>query len=101
MTCPTAVLRVSTSEAFAQGMRELGYVEGRNLIVEYRWAARKEERLPELAAELVRLKVEIIVTAAAPRVPDALIKQLADGGRIVIPVGVRDGQTLSPAVRRP
>jgi putative tryptophan/tyrosine transport system substrate-binding protein len=61
----------STSEAFAQGMRELGYVEGRNLIVEYRWAARKEERLPELAAELVRLKVEVIVTAAAPAIEAA------------------------------
>jgi len=61
----------STTEAFAQGMRELGYVEGRNLIVEYRWAARKEERLPELAAELVRLKVEVIVTAAAPAIEAA------------------------------
>jgi putative tryptophan/tyrosine transport system substrate-binding protein len=61
----------STTEAFAQGMRELGYVEGRNLTVEYRWAARKEERLPELAAELVRLKVEVIVTAAAPAIEAA------------------------------
>ena len=61
----------STTEAFAQGMRELGYVEGRNLIVEYRWAARKEERLPELAAELVRLKVEVIVAAAAPAIEAA------------------------------
>jgi putative ABC transport system substrate-binding protein len=61
----------STTEAFAQGMRELGYVEGRNLTVEYRWAARKEERLPELAVELVRLKVEVIVTAAAPAIEAA------------------------------
>jgi len=61
----------STTEAFRQGLRELGYVEGRNLIIEYRWAARKEERLPELAAELVRLKVEVIVTAAAPTIEAA------------------------------
>jgi len=61
----------STTEAFHQGLRELGYVEGRNLIIEYRWAARKEERLPELAAELVQLKVEVIVTAAAPTIEAA------------------------------
>jgi putative ABC transport system substrate-binding protein len=61
----------STTEAFRQGLRELGYLEGRNLIIEYRWAARKEERLPELAADLVRLKVEVIVTAAAPTVEAA------------------------------
>jgi putative ABC transport system substrate-binding protein len=61
----------STTEAFHQGLRELGYVEGRNLIIEYRWAATKEERLPELAAELVRLKVEVIVTAAAPTIEAA------------------------------
>jgi len=61
----------STTEAFHQGLRELGYVEGRNLVIEYRWAAQKEERLPEMAAELVRLKVEVIVTAAAPTIEAA------------------------------
>jgi len=61
----------STTDAFPQGLGELGYVEGRNLIIEYRWAAQKEERLPELAAELVRLKVEVIVTAAAPTIEAA------------------------------
>jgi ABC-type uncharacterized transport system substrate-binding protein len=50
-------------EAFRHGLRELGYVEGKNLIIEYRWAAGKTERLPDLAAELMRLKVEILVTA--------------------------------------
>jgi putative tryptophan/tyrosine transport system substrate-binding protein len=48
-------------EAFREGLRELGYVEGRNLTIEYRWAAGRAERLPEMAAELVRLKVEVIV----------------------------------------
>jgi putative ABC transport system substrate-binding protein len=50
-------------EAFRQGLRELGYTEGENIVVEYRWAEGKAERLPELAAELVRLKVAIVVTA--------------------------------------
>jgi len=54
------------TEAFRQGLRELGYVEGRNLIIEYRWAAGKKERLPDLVAELVRLKVEVIVTSVTP-----------------------------------
>jgi putative ABC transport system substrate-binding protein len=60
-----------TTEAFLQGLSELGYVEGRNIVIEYRWAARKEERLPELAAELVRLRVEVIVAAAAPTIEAA------------------------------
>jgi putative ABC transport system substrate-binding protein len=48
------------SPAFWQGMRDLGYVEGHNILVEYRWAQGKPERLPDLAAELIRLKVEVI-----------------------------------------
>jgi putative ABC transport system substrate-binding protein len=54
-------------EFFRQGLRELGYVEGKNLIIEYRYAEGRPERLPALAEELVRLKVDIIVTdTAAP-----------------------------------
>jgi len=49
-------------EAFRQGLRDLGYVEGRNLVIEYRDAEGKYERLPALAAELVALKVDVIVT---------------------------------------
>jgi ABC-type uncharacterized transport system substrate-binding protein len=49
-------------EAFRQGLRDLGYVEGRNLVIEYRDAEGKVERLPALAAELVALKVDLIVT---------------------------------------
>jgi putative ABC transport system substrate-binding protein len=49
-----------------QGLRELGYIEGQNLVIEYRWAEGEHERLPDLAAELVRLKVDVIVTSSAP-----------------------------------
>src|SRR5207247_3697571 len=49
-------------EAFRQGLRELGYVEGKTIVIEWRSAEGKLDRLPALAAELVRLKVEVIVT---------------------------------------
>src|SRR5215472_3122440 len=49
-------------EGFRQGLRELGYVEGKNIVIEYRVAEGKVERLPDLLAELVRLKVDVIVT---------------------------------------
>jgi putative ABC transport system substrate-binding protein len=53
-------------DAFLQGLRDLGYVEGRNLVIEYRDAEGKLERLPTLAAELVALKVDVIVAATTP-----------------------------------
>src|SRR5262245_13610718 len=52
-------------EAFRQGLRELGYVEGKNIVIEYRYAEEKLDRLPALAAELVRFKVEVIVTGGS------------------------------------
>jgi putative ABC transport system substrate-binding protein len=53
-------------EAFLQGLRDLGYIEGRNVVIEYRDAERKPERLPALAAELVALKVDVIFAAGTP-----------------------------------
>ena len=53
-------------EAFRQGLRDLGYVEGRNIVIEYRYADGKYERLPALAAELARLKVAVIVSHGTP-----------------------------------
>ena len=53
-------------EAFRQGLRELGYIEGRNIAIEYRSPDWKYEQLPGLAAELVRLKVDVIVAASPP-----------------------------------
>ena len=52
-------------EAFGQGLRELGYVEGKNIVIEWRSAEGKLDRVPALAAELVRLKVDVIVTGGA------------------------------------
>ena len=51
------------AEAIRLALRELGYIEGQNIAIEYRYAEGKRDRLPELAAELVRLKVDIIVVA--------------------------------------
>ena len=54
--------------AFQDGLRALGYVDGRTVAIEYRWAEGRFDRLPELAAELVALKVDVLVTAAPPSV---------------------------------
>ena len=62
-------------EAFRQGLRDLGYVEGRNLVLEDRDAEGKVERLPALAAELVALKVDVIVTEAGSTVVPVAAKQ--------------------------
>lgn len=59
---PPSSIKAST-EAFRQGLRDLGYVEGKNIVIEWRSAQGKRDRLPALAAELVRLKVDLIVTA--------------------------------------
>ena len=61
-------------QAFRLGLRDLGWVEGKNISVEYRYAEGRNDRLPDLAADLVRLKVDIIVTAVTP---DALAAKKA------------------------
>jgi ABC-type uncharacterized transport system substrate-binding protein len=54
------------NDAFRGQMRQIGYVEGQNLVIEYRWADGQYDRLPDLAADLVRLRVEVIVTVGDP-----------------------------------
>jgi putative ABC transport system substrate-binding protein len=84
-------------EAFRQGLRDLGYVEGRNVVIEYREAEGKPERLPALAAELVALKVDVIV--AQPTVAAVAAKQATRTLPIVFPVAdpVRSGLVTSLA----
>ncbi len=67
-------------DAFRQGLRELGYVEGKNIVIESRWAEGKTERLPELAAELVRLKVDVIVTGGPS------VNRFAKEATVTIPI---------------
>jgi ABC-type uncharacterized transport system substrate-binding protein len=73
-------------EAFLHGLRDLGYVEGQNLVIERRDAEGKLERLPDLAAQLVGLKVDVIVTASVPgtnaakRITNSIPIVMADAG---------------------
>src|SRR5262245_36342758 len=74
-------------EAFRQGLRDLGYVEGRNLVIEFRDAEGKFDRLPALAAELVALKVDVIM---APNKVLALAAKQATRTIPIVFVGVSD-----------
>ena len=67
-------------EAFRQGLRELGYVEGQTIAIEYRWAEGKPERMRELAEELVRLKVDVIVA------PSSIYTEAAKRATSTIPI---------------
>ncbi len=83
--------QVHLTKALDEGLRELGYVEGRNIVIERRFAGGKQERLPALAAEIVRLKVDVIVTGANPVI--AAVKQATATIPVVMavsrdPVGV-------------
>src|SRR5262252_8861472 len=64
---PNLVASPHLTEAFRQGLRDLGYVEGRSVVIEYRDAEGKIERLPALAAELVALLVDVIVAGGTPQ----------------------------------
>ena len=75
------------SEAIRVALRELGYIEGQNIAIEYRYGEGKRDRLPELAAELVRLKVDIIVVAGG----DPVIQAAKDATKTIPIVMVGDG----------
>src|SRR5438132_11827084 len=62
----TPALEENLVGPFREGLRDLGYVEGRNISIEYRWAEGKYERFPSLIAELIALNVDLIVTAGTP-----------------------------------
>jgi len=78
-------------EEFRQGLRELGYAEGQNIVIEYRWAEGKLDRLPELAADLVRLKVDLIV---APVSTSAQAAHQATRTIPIVMIGVGDPVAL-------
>ena len=82
-------------EAFVQRLRELGWIEGRTIAFEYRWAEGRNEHLAEIIAEFVKRRVDVIVTSATP--PTVAAKQ----GTSVIPivfaaVGDAEGVSISP-----
>ena len=87
-------------EAFRQGLRELGWIEGQNIVIEYRWAEGKSDRLPDLAAELVRLKMDVII--AGPSTNTVAAKQATETIPIIM-IGVGDPveQGLIASLARP
>jgi putative ABC transport system substrate-binding protein len=86
--------------AFVQGLHDLGYVENRDFVMEYRWAARHQGRLPELAADLVRAHVDIIVTVGTPATMAA--KQATQTIPIVFAVlGNPVGERIVASLARP
>src|SRR5438552_13456582 len=87
-------------EAFRQGLRDLGYIEGRNFVIEYRSPEGKPERLPALAAELVALKVDVILAAGTPQ---ALAAKQATRTIPIVFAGASDpvGSGLVTSLARP
>jgi putative ABC transport system substrate-binding protein len=87
-------------EAFLEGMRALGYVEGQNLVMEHRGAAGQYERLPDLAAELVRLKVDVLLVVSTPA---TLAAKQATTTIPIVMMGVGDpvGSGLVASLARP
>jgi putative tryptophan/tyrosine transport system substrate-binding protein len=83
-------------EALREALRDLGLVEGRTIEIEYRWAEGRVERLPELAADLVRAKVELIVAAG-----DAPTRAAMAATRAIPIVMTRSAPDSSPACRAP
>ena len=72
-------------EGFRKGLRELGYVEGKTIVIEYRYAEAKDDRLSDLAAELVRLKVDVIAIQSTPGV------MAAKAATTTIPIVITSG----------
>ena len=96
----TEALEANLVGPFRDGFRELGYVEGRDLVIEYRWAEGQYERFPALIAELIALKVEVIVTAGTPA---ALAVRRATTAIPLVMVAVGDpvGSGLVKSLARP
>ncbi|MGH7346886.1 MAG: ABC transporter substrate-binding protein [Candidatus Rokuibacteriota bacterium] len=89
----SAALSAPNLEAFKHGLQELGYIEGRNLFLEYRFAEGRAERFPEFATELVRLRVDLMATRGTPA---ALAAQKASGAIPVVMLAI--GEPLGVGV---
>jgi putative ABC transport system substrate-binding protein len=96
----TAALEANLVGPFREGLRELGYVEGRNILIEYRWADGKYERFPTLIAELAALKVDVIVTAGTPAAL-AVKKTTPSIPLVMVAVGDPIGVGLVASLARP
>ena len=96
----STAINAANLEGFRQGLRELGYVEGKSFVIEYRSADGRDERFPSLAAELVRLKVDLILTRGTSA---ALAAKNATGTIPVVITGVGDpvGQGVVASLARP
>ena len=96
----TAALEANLVGPFRDGLRALGYEEGRNIQIEFRWANGGYDRFPELIAELLAAKVEVIVTAGTPA---ALAVKHATSTVPLVMVAVGDpvGTGLVPSLARP
>jgi putative ABC transport system substrate-binding protein len=96
----TAALEANLVGPFREGLRELGYDEGRNVVIEYRWAEAKYERLPALIAELIALKVDVIVTAGTPAAL-AVKKATTSVPLVMVAVGDPVGTGVVASLARP
>ncbi len=96
----TAVLEANLIGPFRAGLRELGYIEGENIVIEWRWAKAKYERFPSLIAELIASKVDVIVTAGTPATI-ALKKATTRLPLVMIAVGDPVGTGLITSLAHP
>jgi len=96
----TAALEANLVDSFREGLRELGYEEGRNIAIEYRWADGQYERFAALVTELIAAKVDVIVTAGTPAAL-AVKKATSTVPLVMVAVGDPVGTGLVPSLARP
>ena len=96
----TAALEANLIGPFREGLRDLGYIEGKNISIEYRWAEGKYERFPDLIAELIALKVDVVVTAGTPAT-QAYQKARTSIPLVVVAVGDPVGTGIVASLNRP
>src|SRR5262245_31024221 len=82
----------SRSEPIRRALRERGYIEGQNIAIEFRYAEQKQDRFPELAAELVRLKVDIIVVSGGNRLIQAAKNATKTTPIVMMSAGIEIGR---------